>query len=223
MLARAGGAFLGESLAPFEMTHRGFQEAYATLRQSEARYRSLVENAPYGICRCSPDGRFVSANPALVRMLGYESEAELLEVNPGTTVHREPNPMEYHQLLSELLHRGAGSRVAEVQWRRKDGSALQVRLSGRAIIGTSGGLEGVELMAEDVSEQRVLEQRLRLAQKMEAVGRLAGGIAHDFNNLLSVVVGNAVLLRDHALDETAKRRAAAILAIASARTIWYQV
>jgi two-component system, cell cycle sensor histidine kinase and response regulator CckA len=206
-VARAGGAFLSESLAPFEMTHRGFQEAYATLRQSEARYRSLVENAPYGICRCGPDGRFVSANPALVRMLGYESETELLAVNPGVAVHREPNPMEYHQLLSELLHHGEGSRVADVQWSRKDGTPLPVRLSARAIIGTSGSFDGVELMAEDVTEQRVLEQRLRLAQKMEAIGRLAGGIAHDFNNFITgITLCNHIMGRGLAADDPRRRQ-----------------
>jgi signal transduction histidine kinase/ActR/RegA family two-component response regulator len=81
----------------------------------------------------------------------------------------------------------------EVHWRRKDGRSITVRLSGSAFKNDRGET-GFEMIAEDVSERRLLEEQLRQAQKMEAVGRLAGGVAHDFNNLLTVIKGYSELM-----------------------------
>jgi PAS domain S-box-containing protein len=204
---RAACAVLAESLSPFEMTHRGFREAYATLRHSEARYRSLVDNAPYGICRCGPDGRFTNANPALVRMLGFDSEAELLGVDPATGIHRSTGAMAYRHLLAAWLRPGERHHATEAQWSRRDGTVIQVRLTARAVMGNHGAVEGAELIVEDVTGQRELEERLLLVQKMEAVGQLAGGIAHDFNNFITgITLCNHILARDIPADDPRRRQ-----------------
>jgi two-component system cell cycle sensor histidine kinase/response regulator CckA len=161
------------------------------LRRSEASYRSLIQGATYGILRCDLDGNFLAVNPALVAMLGYESEAELLAANVVRDINRDPG--EGAQLLQRYRQTGRLDGV-EAQWKRKDGKPIPVRLSGRAVLDEHGALEGFEIMAEDVSERRRLEEQLRQAQKMEAVGRLAGGVAHDFNNLLTIVTGYSDLL-----------------------------
>src|SRR6266852_40575 len=167
------------------------QRAEEALRRSEANYRSLVQGAPYGICRLSTDGRFLDVNPALVEMLGHSSEAEVMAVCADREVFRDPG--ERARILEHHPERLEG---VEVGWKRKDGTPITVRLSGRPVRDPSGPAACYELIAENVTEQSVLEHRLRQAQKMEAVGRLAGGVAHDFNNLLMVIRGHTELLME---------------------------
>jgi signal transduction histidine kinase/ActR/RegA family two-component response regulator len=94
-----------------------------------------------------------------------------------------------------FLRRGRFESV-ETLWRRKDGSIITVRLSGRGVRDEREGTEVFEVIAEDVTERKALEDQLRQAQKMEAVGKLAGGVAHDFNNLLTVITGYSQILMD---------------------------
>ncbi len=167
------------------------KQAEEALRRSEANLRSLVENAPYAIYQTSVDsGRFLSANPTLVRMLGYDSEAEVLALDLPTQVYRDPAARA--RLLPEL-ERQEHFQNLELEWKRKDGKLLTLRSSGRMVQSRSGE-RFFEAIAEDVTERRSLEAQLQQAQKMEAVGRLAGGVAHDFNNLLTVIRGYAELI-----------------------------
>jgi two-component system cell cycle sensor histidine kinase/response regulator CckA len=156
------------------------------LRRSEARYRSLVQSSVYGIYRSSLEGRFLDVNPALTMMLGYASAEEVLLLDPGCDVFEQP---EEHTRLIEEFRRAGRMDGFEVKWKRKDGSCITVRISGRAVSSEDEPADVLEAIAEDVTERRVLEDQFRQAQKMEAVGRLAGGVAHDFNNLLMVISG----------------------------------
>src|SRR5262249_46255461 len=161
------------------------------LRESEARYRSLVQSAVYGIYRSSVDDRFLDVNPALVAMLGYDSAEELLRVSLARDLYLDPE----QRMRLIAAHEGRKSfQNVEVRWRRRDGRPITVRLSGRAIIDSQGQATEFEMIAEDVTERRALEDQLRQSQKMEAIGRLAGGIAHDFNNLLTVIKGYSELM-----------------------------
>jgi PAS domain S-box-containing protein len=162
------------------------------LRQSEISFRSMVDEAPYGIYRVGEDGRFLRVNPALQKMVGYEAPNELLNANLGTEVFR--NPVDFERLV-ELLGSVGEFKDVEVDWKRKDGTPITVRCSGRHINDSEGGGPYFEAFAEDVTERRVLERQLRMAAKMEAIGRLSGGIAHDFNNLLGVIIGYSQVLR----------------------------
>ena len=165
--------------------------AEEALRRSEANFRSLVENAPYGIYKTDVEaGRFVSVNPAMVKMLGYESEAEVLALDLATEIYREPGA---RTRLLPGLKRLEHFDDLELEWKRKDGTPLTLRSSGRMVQDGNGELS-FEAIAEDVTERRSLEHQLQQAQKMEAVGRLAGGVAHDFNNLLTVIRGYAELI-----------------------------
>jgi PAS domain S-box-containing protein len=170
----------------FNAALRSAQEG---LRRSEMNFRSLVTNAPYGICRCDSSGIVLGVNPAFVTEFGYASSSELVGSNLANFYADSQDWFtlaDYFRSLQPFTGLGA-------EWVRKDGSATSVRLSGRAIRG-EGNEIFFELFTEDVTERRALEQQLRQAQKMEAVGRLAGGIAHDFNNLLMVISGYSEFL-----------------------------
>jgi two-component system, cell cycle sensor histidine kinase and response regulator CckA len=194
------------------------KRAEQALRRSEADFRSMVLDAPYGIYRASLNGRFLQVNPALQKMLGYEQEQDLLGKELATDIFRHNG--EYER-LTQLLTHTEEIKDLEMEWKRQDGTPITVRCSGRRINDENGAPGYFEVFAEDVTEKRVLERQLRMAQKMEAIGRLSGGIAHDFNNLLGVIIGYSRVLRrelgannplcEHALEvEKAGQRAASL-------------
>jgi diguanylate cyclase (GGDEF)-like protein/PAS domain S-box-containing protein len=128
------------------------------LRRSEARYRALAGNLSYGICRCSLDGRFLEVNRAMMRMLGYGSREELLALDLARDVIQ--NPAKRAQLLGQSSADVLADPI-EVEWKRKDRATLKIRLSGREVLSDLGDLETYEVIVEDVTRQRQLEDHLR--------------------------------------------------------------
>ena len=180
------------------------RHAERALRRSGADYRAIVEQATYGIYRSSLEGRFLKVNPALVAMLGYDNEAQVLALDLGRDVYVDAAQRARNIELARTLERISG---VQVQWKRRDGHHITVRLSGRAVRSEGGGdLKGFEMMAEDVTEQRTLERALQQAQKMETIGRLTSGIAHDFNNLLTVILAQGNLMAKALPDATPEVR-----------------
>ena len=128
------------------------------LGRSEARYRALAGNLNYGICRCGLDGRFLEVNEAMVSMLGCATREELLAMNLGSDIVQDP--AKWKQLFEQS---GKGDLIdpVEMEWTRKDHTPLKVRLSGRQVSSDHGELSAYELIAEDVTKQRELEDHLR--------------------------------------------------------------
>ncbi len=167
------------------------KKAEELLRDSEARYRSLIHGAAYGIYRTNEQGRIFEVNPALVAILGYDSADDLLAVGDMTLIYDDPAIR--RRLIEQCLESGQVDGV-EALWKRKDGTRLTVRLSVRTFRNEPDNATEFQVIAEDVSERQRLESQLREAQKIEAVGQLAGGIAHNFNNLLTAILGYTELL-----------------------------
>ena len=140
------------------------------LRRSEARYRALAGNLSYGICRCGLDGAFLEVNEAMIRMLGSESKEEVLA--QGLACEIIQDPFRRAQLLG---HSDANAEVdpIEMEWKRKDQSNLKVRLSGREVLSEQGELEAYEIIAEDVTRQREVEDHLRRLAASDSLTGLA--------------------------------------------------
>lgn len=175
------------------------KRASLALEESGAELRSIVENAPYAIYRTTVEkgGRFIYANPAMVKMLGYNSAQEVLGLNLERDVYFD---VQDRTRIIEAMRSQGEYRDLEIRWQRKDGKELTIRSSGR-LMRSEDGREYFESIAEDVSERRLLERQLRQAQKMEAIGRLAGGIAHDYNNILHVISGYSEIAKDKVAAE----------------------
>jgi len=166
------------------------RQAETALREQEERYRTLVEGVRDVIFALSPEGTITSLNPAFETITGWRRE-EWVGRPFEKLVHPEDLPFAL-ELLGRVV-RGDLRAVSQFRvstakhdYRMGEFSATPQLLEGRLI-----GILGI---GRDVTERVQLEQQLRQAQKMEAVGRLAGGIAHDFNNILTAITGYADLL-----------------------------
>lgn len=161
------------------------QRAGEALRRSEASFRSFVEHAPYGIYRSTPEGRFIAANQALADLLGYASADELQSIDLGRDVYVDAA---LRERLRRELWRENRFDLHNVEWKRKDGSVVRVRISGRHVRNADGKIEYLEAFVEDVTRLRDAELLLRRSERLAAVGQLVSGVAHELNNPLSAIL-----------------------------------
>jgi len=168
------------------------QRAAARLAEVATRYQRLFDANPEAMWVYDEETqRILAVNDAAVTRYGY-SEAEFLEM----TIE-DLRPPEDVPALRRLIAEGVNRFGYSGHWRHKkrEGAVIEVEITSHEL--SFAGRPARLVLARDVTETRRLEEQLRQAQKMEAVGRLAGGIAHDFNNLLTAILGTTqLLLRD---------------------------
>ena len=157
----------------------------------EQRYRSLIENSPYGIASLDKDCQLLDVNPAFRHIAG----SSLSESVSGLQL-RDVLQFSAPDLgrFNRLLELGGTFQHAEFTCQKRNTSELILRVSGHVIPEQKDISSRVEIILEDITSQRQLEQQLFQNHKIEAVGRLAGGVAHDFNNLLMIISGHVSLL-----------------------------
>lgn len=166
------------------------KQAEGALRESEERYRDLVENAHDIIYSHDLEGNYTSMNKAGETIMGY-TRAEVLTLNLALTVAPEC-VVKVEEMLTRKLA-GEESTNYEMEIIAKDGRRVPVETNTRLVY-QDGVPLGVQGIARDVTVRKQLEEQLRQSQKMEAIGQLAGGVAHDFNNMLTVINGYASLM-----------------------------
>ncbi|HVH68611.1 MAG TPA: PAS domain S-box protein [Gemmatimonadales bacterium] len=189
------------------------RQAETALRESEERYRTLVEGVRDVIFALSPEGTITSLNPAFETITGWRRE-EWVGQPFERLVHPEDLPHAL-ELLGQVV-RGELRPVSQFRVRTARGDHRMVEFSATPQL-LEQRLIGILGIGRDVTERVQLEQQLRQAQKMEAVGRLAGGIAHDFNNILTAITGYADLLLDDLSPADPRRQDVAEVRKASER------
>ena len=173
------------------------------LRKSESVFRLLFSHNPLPTWLFDKETlQFLEVNDKAVEQYGYSREEflqlRLTDVRPESDV----------PLLEKRLERPWGALIPPAVWRhkRKDGRVFEAEITSHDL--EFGGRRATLVVAQDVTERKHLEDQLRQAQKMEAVGRLAGGVAHDFNNLLMIVKGHSeLLLQESVTNEKVRRKA----------------
>jgi two-component system, cell cycle sensor histidine kinase and response regulator CckA len=186
------------------------KQAENKLRESEKRYREILDSIEDGYFECDLSGTIAFCNPATARLIGYRIE-ECVGLNfRDICVY----PEKVFHLFNRVLKTRRSEPGVVLELLRKNGSHGFAETSISPIINLKGRVTGFRGLGRDITERkRAAEEREKLqaqlvqAQKMESVGMLAGGIAHDFNNLLHAISGNLELLgRDKPLDHPDQKR-----------------
>jgi len=195
------------------------KRAEAALRQSEQRFRHLVETTFDWIWEVDAEGHYTYASPKVRELLGYAPEEVIgrtpFDLMPVAEAERVA------AVFRDIVARRVSFSSLENANLHKDGRQVVLETSGVPVFGDRGELLGYRGMDRDVTERKGLESQLRQAQKLEAIGQLAGGVAHDFNNILAAILLQLGLLRmSSSLDpetnqtlidlETEARRAASL-------------
>ena len=175
------------------------RRAEESLQESERRYRALIETTNTGYVIIDGQGRVLDANAEYVRLAG---QRELTDIRGKNVVEWTAHEQQKKNAAAvrECLHKGY-IRNLEIDYRDSPGNVIPVEVNATVV--EKNGEKRILALCRDISdrkkaenEQQRLEERLRRAEKMEALGTLAGGVAHDLNNVLGVLVGYSEVLTE---------------------------
>lgn len=179
------------------------RRADEALRESEEKYRTILENIEDGYFEVDAAGSFTFFNDSICQTFGY-SRQEMMGKNNRDYMD-EQNAKKVFQTFNEVFRTGKPAKGIDWEINRKDGSRRIIEASVTRRDDVNGKPIGFRGLVRDITERRDLEDRFRQSQKMEAIGVLAGGIAHDFNNLLTAINGYSdLVLRQLNADDPIK-------------------
>jgi PAS domain S-box-containing protein len=156
------------------------------LKESEAKFRNIFENAPIGIFQSLPNGRFLTVNGVYAEIFGYSSPDEMIESVADITNQLYVNPNQRLHILDKLNLVNSVT-TNDVQVRRKDGCIIYVDLYMRAVRGIDDEVEQLEGFLVDVTERKKTEEIMLQSEKLAMVAGMAAGIAHEVNNPLGII------------------------------------
>jgi PAS domain S-box-containing protein len=189
------------------------KKAEEDLKISEEKFSKAFRASPDAFTLCTlANGRFVEANDSFLRLTGFTREEVTGRTAPELGIW--PFPKQRDQFVA-LLKRDGEVRDIELRLARKSGEVRTI-LASAHIVEVEGAQCAISIL-RDVTDRKALEEQLRQAQKMEAVGRLAGGVAHDFNNLLVGILGYSELLNKRLPDDSPLKRMAGEINAAALR------
>jgi len=164
----------------------------ADLRKTNTQLEALIEASPHAIVCIDAERRVILWNASAEQLFGYAAEEVIGRPYPLVL----PDEQEEFDDRVKRLAAGEVLRNLASHRRHRDGHAIDTSSSASAFYDAAGGLLGIIFAIEDTRERNEVQNQLRQAQKMEAIGQLTGGLAHDFNNLLGIILGNLDLLAE---------------------------
>jgi PAS domain S-box-containing protein len=166
------------------------KRAEVELKESEERYRRLVEFSPDAIVVHS-EGKIRYVNPAALTLLGATDASELIGKPFLDIIHSDYRDSVHQQIIT-LMKEDLALPLTEQKFIRLDGSIVDVEVAAMPIVYKEKS--AMQLVVRDISEQKKLQSQLLQTQKIQSIGTLAGGIAHDFNNILGIILAYSSLL-----------------------------
>jgi PAS domain S-box-containing protein len=183
------------------------KRAETALRESEEKYRTLIENVNIGVYRTTtdPDGCFLQANPALAKMFGFESVDEVMKVHVADLYL---NPEERKHIIAEVMQKGM-VKEKELRLKKRDGTPIWAAFTSKVQYDEHGDTKWFDGVVEDISERKQAElekeqllEQLHHTEKVAALGRFTSNVAHEIRNPLTVVGGFARRLQKLVADNT---------------------
>ncbi|HYE48686.1 MAG TPA: ATP-binding protein [Azospirillaceae bacterium] len=202
-LSVAGALVAGGAGVALAVQNARLRHAAERVAESERKYRDIFENAVEGVFTTSVGGRFLSANPAMARMLGYGDADELIACLTDTASQLYMDPERRHEFARRILAEGA-VQAFESQVRRRDGTPIWISVSARAVRAADGGVVAFQGTAEDVTARRQAEEALVKAKEQSEFANRAkteflANMSHELRTPLNAIIGFSEIIGSQSL------------------------